>query len=68
MKVKTLSEMAEQDWVLYNWTEVTRIEDLKRQFLRGRERAPDEAFQAKMEWQVWMEEKQKSNKNNKEVT
>lgn len=53
MDKKTLKEITDMEWVVYEWIEVTTGGDTERKFIRGRERTPDEAATAQHDWDIW---------------
>lgn len=47
---KTLSEITRKEWILYQWFEVEEFGNDRRLFMKGLERAPDEALDAAEDW------------------
>jgi hypothetical protein len=54
---KCLSEITRQDWIAWQWQEITSLDDEDRRFMRGQKRTPDEALQAMEEWDATAEER-----------
>jgi hypothetical protein len=48
---KKLSEISREEWISYQWADVTQMGDSERVFLRGYQRTPDEMYNAMMEWE-----------------
>jgi hypothetical protein len=54
---KPLSEITRNEWIKYQWIDVTRMGDPERMMLQGFLRTPDESYQAMMEWEETAEER-----------
>ena len=47
---KKLSEITRNEWIAFQWIDVTEMGDEERIFNKGYKRTPDEAAQAQIEW------------------
>lgn len=56
--VKKLSQIARDEWIALIWTETTSMNDEERIFTSGFRRTPDEAAQAREDWDSTEEERQ----------
>lgn len=52
-QLRTMLTIRRDEWVAWDWIEVTEFKDSERQFIRGRERTPDEGARAASEWDTW---------------
>lgn len=52
--VKSLSEMRRNEWIAYEWRDVTEMQDADRMFLRGLLRNPADALTAAQEFDTWV--------------
>jgi hypothetical protein len=50
---RPITEITKDEYIAYEWIEVTSLTDLFRMFVRGRERTPEEALQASKEWDAF---------------
>lgn len=48
---KGLSQITREEWVTYQWIDVTQMGDEERIFMRHYKRTPDEMAQAMMDWE-----------------
>ncbi len=56
---KKLSEILRQEWIVWQWEEITSTGEEDRVFGRGYRRTPDEAMQAMEDWDSTAEERGK---------
>lgn len=49
-KIIPITRLTREGWIRYQWHDVTTIGDGKRQLLRGHFRTPDEAYEARRQW------------------
>jgi len=54
---KPLSQITRNEWIAFQWLDVTQMGDAERFMQRGFARTPDEAYQAMMEWEETAEER-----------
>lgn len=54
---KKLLEISRNEWINYQWFDVTQMGDTERMMARGLLRTPDEAYTALMEWDETAEER-----------
>ena len=50
---KTLLEITELEWVLYEWIDVTTNDDIDRHFVKGAERLPGDLEGALHDYRCW---------------
>lgn len=55
---KPLSQILRNEWIKYQWFDVTQMGDDERIMGRALLRTPDEAYQAMMEWEETAEERE----------
>jgi len=54
---KKLSEITRKDWIKYTWIDVSQFGDGERYMVQGFLRTPEEAFQAKLQWDQTADER-----------
>lgn len=54
---KALSAILRNEWIKYQWFDVSQLGDEERMMRRGFARTPDEAYQSMMEWEETAEER-----------
>lgn len=54
---KKLSEITREEWIAIRWEEITYYGNEERMFLSNGRRTPDEAAQAKADWDETIEER-----------
>lgn len=54
---KKLSEITRQEWIIFQWQDITAVGDAERMFIRCFRRTPNEAITALGAWDRLAEEK-----------
>jgi hypothetical protein len=55
---KKLSEITRNEWIAFQWLDITEMHEPERVLLRHHRRTPDEAAQAMEEWDATAEERE----------
>jgi hypothetical protein len=54
---KRLSEISRQEWIAFQWIEITEMGGTERVFIQGFRRTPDEAADAQSDWDSTVKER-----------
>jgi len=52
--IKPITEITRDEWILYQWQDITTYSDSVRMLLRGHFRTPDEGAKAAGDWDIWI--------------
>jgi hypothetical protein len=52
---KRLSEITREEWISWQWLDITQMGDEERVFLKRFQRTPEEMYNAMMEWEETVE-------------